>query len=115
MNAGRAFARFNPAGTRWSPGGRLQFLRMQRGTYRFDVRDILPYIASRPDNFLLLGDTALLYGATGHPSVFPSLWLHTGLTLPARGSGEYAEFETRLLASVERFHVRSFEDGCRPR
>jgi hypothetical protein len=106
VNVGRAQAHFDRARAAWSPGGRLGYLRMQHATYRFDLRDILPYIAARPDNFLLFGDAALLYGATGHPSVFPALWLHEGLTVPPFGSGEFQRFESRVLSNMERYHVR---------
>jgi hypothetical protein len=106
VNAGRLLTRFGGPQPQWSPGGRLQFLRMQRWTYAYDVRDILFYISQRPDNFLLFGDAALLYGATGHPSVFPALFMHSGLTMPLPSSNSFPAFEERVLANIQKYHVR---------
>ena len=106
VNAEHGHTMFDRSLPRWSPGGRLGFLRLNDKSYAFDVRDILPYIASRPDNFLLIGDSAFLYGATGHPSVFPALWFHYGLTTPAPGSDEFPAFDARVLSNVMKYDAR---------
>ena len=42
----------------------------------------IAFLSRQPENFLLIGDSSILYGLTGKPSVSPSLWFHDGLTAP---------------------------------
>jgi hypothetical protein len=98
----------------WSPTRRLRYLRMNDIYRPFDLRDIIPYIASRPDNFLLLGEPGLLYGTMGHPSIYPALWQHSGLTSPRPDSPDFRVFEDRLMAAIAKYRVRYvIEEGPR--
>src|SRR4030095_7758538 len=91
---------------RWSPGGRLAFMILNDRAHLCDERDALRYIESRPDNFLLWGDSTFLYGATGHPSVFPALWMHPGLTIPLEDDPEFKVFERRIVQHVREVNAK---------
>ncbi len=104
--AKRALNGFDRSLPQWSPRGSLHFLVVNDAGVIFRPRDLLTYVESRPDNFLLFGDSAYVYGATGHPSVFPALWFHPGLTMPRADSPEFPAFEARVLSDVSRYHVR---------
>jgi len=106
VNDERAMTRYNPAEETWTVQGPMQFARFQDGYSKFDIRDILPYIESRAENFLVYGDSIFLYGATGHPSVFPALWYHWGLTMPSPESEEFASFDERVAAHLAAYDVR---------
>jgi hypothetical protein len=56
-------------------------------------------------NFFLLGDTSIVYGLTGRPSVGPSVWFHPGLTFPLPGDPARTRFERALEDSLEQAHV----------
>ena len=83
------------------PAG-LSFMRFQVptryvGLRAEDVRTVVSHLRSKPGNFVLVGDTTILNGLTGKPSVFPALYLTGGLTIPEPGTPELAEFEQRLF------------------
>jgi hypothetical protein len=70
------------------------------------VRKTLAFFEERKGNFLLIGDTSILYALARRPSVPPSLWFHPGLTIPPEGSGAFERYERRLLEHMDRYAVR---------
>jgi len=69
-----------------------------------DLAEVAGFFASHPGNFWLLGDSSILYGITGRPSVSPVLWFHPYLTVPFAGRQKREEFD-RLL----RRHLRAYD------
>jgi hypothetical protein len=69
-------------------------------------RALVDEIATRPGNFMLVGDASILYGVTGKPSVLPSLWFHEGLSIPYEPSPARAAFEVKLTRSLARNDVQ---------
>ncbi|HXO28646.1 MAG TPA: hypothetical protein VOA80_14960 [Thermoanaerobaculia bacterium] len=69
-----------------------------------DLAEVAGFFASHPGNFWLLGDSSILYGITGRPSVSPVLWFHPYLTVPFAGRQQREEFD-RLL----RRHLRAYD------
>ena len=60
------------------------------------------YSSRRPGSFLLIGDTTILNGLTGKPSVFPALYLAAGPhDSRSEGHRELAAFEERLRDRLE--------------
>jgi hypothetical protein len=76
------------------------------GLHAADLRTVASFLESQPGSFVLLGDTTILNGLTGKPSVFPSLFLSEGLTIPAVGSAELPRFEERLFERLREMDVR---------
>jgi hypothetical protein len=66
----------------------------------------IAFLRRQPENFLLIGDSSILYGLTGKPSVSPSLWFHDGLTAPPRDSAAFAGHAERMMQRAERYGVR---------
>jgi hypothetical protein len=87
----------------------LAFMRYQsNGFYRTTAADldrVVAFLERHPENFLLVGDHAILYGVTHRPSVSPSLWFHDGVTAPARGSKAFAAHRKRMSDAVDEFDV----------
>lgn len=71
-----------------------------------DLRAATAYLRHAPGNFMLVGDTTILYALTGKPSTSPVLWLHVGLTYPTPGSAGFADFDQTLAAAIIRHDVR---------
>jgi hypothetical protein len=71
-----------------------------------ELRDLIEHLEERGSPFLLIGDTSIVYGLTGLPSVAPSLWFHPGLTLPHAEDPRAAAFEELLLARMKAIGVR---------
>lgn len=71
-----------------------------------DLGRLVSFLRQAPGNFFLLGDTSILYGLTGRPSVSPSLWFHRRLSLPGRRTEGFRDYEDRLLARLRRLGVR---------
>jgi hypothetical protein len=65
-----------------------------------DLAEVTRVLAKAPRNFLLLGDTSILYALTGRPSVAPSVWFHPGLTYPAPGTPGFASYEDALMRAM---------------
>jgi hypothetical protein len=76
------------------------------GTTAEDLDDVLAFLRSRPENFVLIGDHSILYGLAGKPSVPPSLWFHRGLTLPEIYAPELAGYLAAFDRSLDRHAVR---------
>lgn len=106
VTAARALNGFDSTRPRWSVDGPMHGLVMHDNAYLFDIRDIIPYVEQRPDNFLVFGDSIWLYGATRHPSVFPALWYHPGLTIPPSGTADFEAFDRRAVENLRRFGAR---------
>jgi len=90
---------------------RLSFLRWDvaeqyTGQSPASLNALTTRLKEGPGNFLLLGDTAILYGLSGRPSTFPALFQVQGLTVPERTDPAFAAFERRLLEAVTRHDVR---------
>ncbi len=66
----------------------------------------IAFLRRQPENFLLIGDSSILYGLTGKPSVSPSLWFHDGLTAPPRDSAAFARHAERMMQRAEQHGVR---------
>ncbi|HVS10151.1 MAG TPA: hypothetical protein VMS76_09795 [Planctomycetota bacterium] len=72
-----------------------------------ELRRLVDLLREREGNFLLIGDTSILYGLSGKPSQAPSLWFHPGLTVPWPDDEElFRDYEDRLLARFEEGGVR---------
>lgn len=65
-----------------------------------DLAELTRFLAKAPRNFLLLGDTSILYALAGRPSVAPSVWFHPGLTYPAPGTPGFSSYEDALLRAM---------------
>jgi hypothetical protein len=68
--------------------------------------DIYTFFQKHKGNFLYYGDASILYGITGRPSVFPSVWIHPGLTFPEKGSEEFPKFENELMKNMKKYNVK---------
>ena len=93
------------------PAG-LSFMRFQvptryEGLRAEDGRGPSSRISARSRGiFVPVGDTTILNGLAGKPSVFPALYLTGGLTIPEPGTPELAEFEQRLFRRIGQADVR---------
>jgi len=87
----------------------LEFMRWSRGPSAYEPDELTALVAflrGADGNFLLIGDTSILYGLTGRPSVGPTLWLDPRLTMPHPESPEFAQFENDLVERIRRGDVR---------
>jgi hypothetical protein len=87
----------------------LSFLRWSRGASHYEPDELtalVRYLREADGDFLLIGDSTVLYGLTGKLSPVRPLWFDPGLTLPRAESAEFATFETDLIARVREFGVR---------
>lgn len=75
------------------------------GTSAGDLDELIHFLRSRDGNFLLVGDTSILYGLTGRPSIPPSLWFHPRLTIPRRGTLAFVEYQAELLRNITKHRV----------
>ena len=76
------------------------------GEHAESVRETLKFLENQDGNFLLVGDSSILYALTHRPSVSPSLWFHPGLTIPSKGSVAFEQYQHRLLDNMDRYAVR---------
>lgn len=70
-----------------------------------ELGEVVRTLRALDDNFLLVGDTSILYALARKPSVFPALWFDKNLTLPKPGTAESNAFEGRLIHDMRRYHV----------
>ena len=87
----------------------LAFMRWSRGASHYEPQELsalVRYLRDADGDFLLIGDSTVLYGLTGKVSPVRALWLDPGLTFPAADSREFAAFEADLIARVRDFGVR---------
>jgi hypothetical protein len=71
-----------------------------------DLAEVAGFFASHPGNFWLLGDSSILYGVTGRPSVSPVLWFHPYLTIPFADRREQQELDRLLRRHLRVYDVR---------
>lgn len=71
-----------------------------------DLLDVMEFLRNNPGNFWLVGDTSILYGMTGKPSINPVLWYHPGLTVPPYESTHFKVYQDRLIARLEQYEVK---------
>jgi len=107
-----AHVRYDPAEATLAighlPAG-LEFMRWSRGPSSYDpdqMTALVKYLREADGNFLLIGDSSILYGLTRRPSVSPVLWFDPGLTIPALRTPEFARFEHDLVERARRQNVR---------
>lgn len=90
----------------------LQFMEffLNPRYYRFSAEDldaVISFFAEQSGNFLLIGDTSILYGITGRPSPLPSLWLHQELTIPPPHLSDlWIQYQEELLDNIAHYNVK---------
>jgi hypothetical protein len=89
-----------PAALRYLRWGVPPFVHYGSG----DLAEVAGFFASHPGNFWLVGDSSILYGVTGRPSVSPVLWFHPHLTVPFGDQRQRQE-----LARLLRRHLRAYD------
>jgi len=92
------------------PAG-LSFMKFQPssaylGLRASDLKRLVDHLRARDGSFVLFGDTTVINGLSGKPSVFPALFVTRGLTYPRLGDPELREFEARLVARMIESDVR---------
>ena len=70
------------------------------------MTELVRHLRDADGDFLLIGDSTVLYGLTRKLSPSRALWLDPGLTMPRRESPEFAAFEDDLIARAREFGVR---------
>ncbi len=71
-----------------------------------DLAQLVAFLRVHGGNIFVVGDTSILYGLAGRPSVSPVLWLHPRLTFPGRNTLRFPSFDARVRASLARWQVR---------
>jgi hypothetical protein len=71
-----------------------------------ELTSLVRFLSDAPGNFVLIGDSAILYGLARKPSVMPALWFDPGLSVPWPRSLEFDDLETELMHRVHRMDVR---------
>lgn len=95
--------------TETPPG--LSYMRFQvpdryGGLHARDLRDVVDYVRRADGNFVLIGDTTVISGLAGKPTMFPALFVTAALTYPERGDPELVRFERRLVERMASEDVR---------
>jgi hypothetical protein len=91
-----------PAALRYLRWGVPPFVHYGSG----DLAETAGFFASHPGNFWLLGDSSILYGITGRPSVSPVLWFHPYLTVPFADRRQRLDFDRLLRRHLRAYDVR---------
>jgi hypothetical protein len=87
----------------------LSFMRWSRGASHYEPDELtalVRYLRQADGDFLLIGDSTVLYGLTGRLSPTRALWIDPGLTLPRVDSPDFAAYEAELIGRVRDFGVR---------
>jgi hypothetical protein len=87
----------------------LAFMRWSRGVSHYEPDELtalVHYLRDADGDFLLIGDSTVLYGLTGRVSPNRALWLDPGLSVPPSNSREFAAFEADLMARLRSLGVR---------
>jgi len=87
----------------------MSFMRWSRGASQYEPEEfaaLVRYLHDADGDFLLIGDSSILYGLTGRVSPSPVLFFDFGLTVPRSESPGFALFETDLIARMRNFGVR---------
>jgi 4-amino-4-deoxy-L-arabinose transferase-like glycosyltransferase len=77
--------------------------------YKFtsaNFRDLAAFLQNQSSNFLLFGDSSILYGITNKPSINPSLWFHYGLSIPFPNTKEFENYEEELIQNMKKYDVK---------
>jgi len=87
----------------------LSFMGWSRGASHYEpdeMAELVNYLRGAGGNFLLIGDSSVLYGLTGRPSVSQVLWFDPGLSMPLPGTPGFVPFEDELVRRVGADDVR---------
>ena len=88
--------------------GELSFLRWDTPPLYSAAEDyalLVRFLEREPGNFLLFGDSSIVYALADRPSTSPILWLQEGLTYPGEPRGR-AALERRYIDNLRRYRVR---------
>jgi len=109
---GLAHKKYSPAEAAAAAGRlppALSFMSWSRGASAYEPDELtalVDHLSHAAGDFLLIGDSTILYGLTGRVSPHRELWMDPGLTMPAPGTPEFDAFERDLMARARRFGVR---------
>jgi hypothetical protein len=87
----------------------LEFMRWSRGPSSYDADEmtaLVSFLQGAEGNFVLIGDSSILYGLTGRRSIPPVLWFDPGLTIPEPRTADFGKFEAVLIERMRRDGVR---------
>ena len=70
------------------------------------LSSLVRFLREADGDFVLIGDSSILYGLTNKVSVSAAVWLDPGLSLPSRRTPEFVEFEAELVRRLRRYNVR---------
>lgn len=90
------------------PGlGFIDFAMPPHYTYSPEsLKKVIEFFKNRRINFFLIGDTSIIYGLAGRPSINPCLWFHPGFAMPALDSDDFHVYEERLLENIRKYKVK---------
>jgi hypothetical protein len=77
--------------------------------YKFTANDLkrtIDYLKKQRANFFLIGDSSIIYGLTGRPSVNPVLWFHPGLTMPYVNNEAFSKYEYKLVQNLKKYRAK---------
>jgi hypothetical protein len=112
INADRRFhdIEFHPTGAVRPETEALRFMRFQPPPLLkpYSVKDldaVIAFLQSQPSSFFLLGDSSILYGLSGKPSVNPQLFFHSLMRPDSFTEARRDRYEGKLLESSKRYDV----------
>lgn len=71
-----------------------------------NLKRTIDFLKKQRANFFLIGDSSIIYGLTGRPSVNPVLWFHPGLTLPYVESNAFLQYEYKLIQNLKKYRAK---------
>jgi hypothetical protein len=80
---------------------------------RYDAAEfsgLIAFLAEQDGNFVLIGDSSIIYGLTRRPSIAPVLWFDPGLSMPRLDTPEFDRLESDLLQRMRDQNVRFVVD-----
>jgi dolichyl-phosphate-mannose-protein mannosyltransferase len=89
----------------------LRFLRFQtnwmdlQNYHAEDLDRVVAFLKQQPRNFLLVGDSSLLYGVTGRISVNPQLYFHGSMRNEYFQKNRKETYQQELLSNMRRYDV----------
>lgn len=100
----------NQAVTPTTPELRFMAFQIPMRYYRFTAQQldaVIDFFRHQDGNFLLMGNTSILYALTKRPSPTPSLWFHEGLTYPHPNDVEaFNRYQDEFMRSLKTYHIR---------
>ena len=66
-----------------------------------EMAALVAALRERDGAFFLVGDSAVLYGLAGKPSLSPALWFHPGVSFPAPGSVAFRAWQLPLVEAIQ--------------